>query len=181
MSVLDQPCEWHPVWNSPYSICEKPSEGTVSVQQIWWLSVHADFCTRLQKYHDPSWQCWPHHQFVIAEIDSSRYICTKTMISERKKRAMSVVAYFSLKNRDWDSILGIPVTERAHSASLWHSSPINVSFLGLSKFITSFALCTSISSSLHTGTAILSALSDAIHQTCNRDTSCFQVFPLHSF
>lgn len=82
-----------------------------------------------------------------------------------------MVAYLSPKNRDQDSILGIPATERAHSASLWHSSPISISFLGLSKLITRSAFCTSISSSLRTGTVFLSTLSDAIHQTDNRDKS----------
>lgn len=55
-----------------------------------------------------------------------------------------MLAYLSHKNRDRDSTLGILVTERTHSASLWHSSPICISFLGLSKFIASSALCTSL-------------------------------------
>lgn len=40
-----------------------------------------EFCTRLQKHHDPPWHSWSHHQFVISEVDSSRNICTKDMIS----------------------------------------------------------------------------------------------------
>lgn len=40
-----------------------------------------------------------------------------------------MVAYLSHKNRDQDSILGIPVTERAHSASLTLKSNKHV-FLG---------------------------------------------------
>lgn len=39
--------------------------------------------------------------------------------------------------------------QKEHTVHHWHSSPINMSFLGLSKLIASSALCTSISSYWH--------------------------------
>lgn len=61
--------------------------------------------------------------------------------------------------------------QKEHTVHHSDTSPISISFLGLSKLITRSAFCTSISSSLRTGTVFLSTLSDAIHQTDNRDKS----------
>lgn len=100
------------------------------------------------------WQRWPHHQLVVAEGGSPRYTRTKDMmpapfaILRGKTGQCRWIIFPTRTDRPRQHPWHSSNRKSTQLITHWYSSPISISFLGLSKYIISSALCTSVSSPL---------------------------------